>query len=306
MSRISYYWNRTARTMEWVIAYRNRKTNILEDLNTEFKILSLPKGYWGADPFIFDYEGQTVLFYELFVEKVNKGVISASVFDGKDFSSPKIVLEEPYHLSFPCVFKLAGSYYMIPESGSQYNLVLYKCEKYPYKWNRVKTLIENFDSSDTIVYQEDGNTYVLASKLEGSTCIARNVLFRLNHDQLELERIEEGTICSYEGIRNAGLFFESKGDTIRPGQNCPDGEYGKSTFFWRVENRTSTKESFIRELKVSDLRIQNKKAYSGVHTYNLCDTMEVIDLRFVTRTSTFSRIIRFIGIVIDYIKLKTW
>lgn len=52
MSKISYYWNRTARKMTWMIAYRNRTSDIITDRETMFKLLNLKSGFWGADPFV--------------------------------------------------------------------------------------------------------------------------------------------------------------------------------------------------------------------------------------------------------------
>ena len=113
MSKINYYWQRTARNMSWMIAYRDRSSDILFDKGTKFELLKLQSGLWGADPFVFSFENKTVLFFELFIEEINKGVIGVSEYDGSGFSQPKIVIEEPYHLSFPCVFEMNDILYML-------------------------------------------------------------------------------------------------------------------------------------------------------------------------------------------------
>lgn len=304
MSKINYYWQRTARNMSWMIAYRDRSSDILFDKGTKFELLKLQSGLWGADPFVFSFENKTVLFFELFIEKTNKGVIAVSEYDGSGFSQPKIVIEEPYHLSFPCVFKMNGILYMIPESGSQYNIVLYECESYPYKWVRKKVLLEHFDSSDTIVFHKEGKTYLLASQLVNSTCIAKNVLFEIDPNSLELSKIKEGGTCSDYGIRNAGLLFSHNGKLIRPGQNCPDGEYGKSTIFWEVFNPLEIQEEQLCELTVDMLNIDLKNKFSGVHTYNQCDALEVIDLRIVQKNLLYKRLFLFANFVISFLKSK--
>lgn len=304
MSKISYYWNRTARKMTWMIAYRNRTSDIITDRETMFKLLNLKSGFWGADPFVYSYENRIVLFYELFNEKYNKGVIAASEYDGHTFSPPNIIIEESYHLSFPCVFLMNGCYYMVPESGSQHNIVLYECISYPYKWVRKKILLEHIDSSDTIVFNKDSKTYLLASILINSTCVSKNVLFELNGDSLVLTKIKEGKECSDEGIRNAGLIFRHNNKLIRPGQNCPNGEYGKSTIFWTINNPLEMDEERFWEITVDSINIDKKHIFSGIHTYNLCDSIEVVDLRIIQKRHLYERAYLFTKLIINYLKDK--
>lgn len=306
MSRLGYYWKRTARTMKWVIAYRNRTTDILQDQNTSFVPFRLDKGFWGADPFVIDVEGSTFLFLELFVEKENKGVIAVSEYNGQEFEEPRIVIDEPYHLSFPCVFFANNKYYMVPESGSQHNIVLYECKSFPYEWKKKKVLLTDFNSSDTIVHidKETNDIFVIASQLVDSTCIARNILYKLDINNLSLIEISQGSVVSEKGIRNAGLIFESNGMLVRPGQNCPKGEYGKSTIFWKVAPGNLMMEDEILEISVEDIKIAEREKYSGVHTYNISHRLEVIDLRSVTCTPLAVRVKLFVHTIFDYIKMK--
>lgn len=304
MSRINYYWQRTARNMKWMIAYRNHESDIISDKKSKFKLLKLKSGFWGADPFVYSFQNKTILFFELFVEKKNKGVIAVSEYNGDEFSQPTVILEEPYHLSFPCVFEVNGGLYMIPESGSQHNIVLYECRTYPYTWVRKKVLLEHFDSSDTIVFHQGDKTYLLASQLVGSTCVAKNILFELNPTSLELSKVKEGNICSEYGIRNAGLFFLHNGQLIRPGQSSPNGDYGEAIFFWNVTNPIEIQEEKICELSVKMINVEHKNKFSGVHTFNQCDTVDVIDLRIVQKNEFHRRVFLFIKFVISFIKSK--
>ena len=91
---------------------------------------------------------------------------------------------------------------------------------------------------------------------------------------------------------------------IRPGQNCPDGEYGKSTIFWEVFNPLEIQEEQLCELTVDMLNIDLKNKFSGVHTYNQCDALEVIDLRIVQKNLLYKRLFLFVNFVISFLKSK--
>ncbi|MBQ0111271.1 MAG: hypothetical protein KBS41_05050 [Oscillospiraceae bacterium] len=116
MIHISERWRETAEELSWQIAYRSKSNgSLLSDPTTPFELFDLPDGQWGADPFLFEQDGQLCLFYELYLEKQKKGVIAVSKWEGNNFSQPETVIEEPFHLSFPCVFKIGESVYMIPK-----------------------------------------------------------------------------------------------------------------------------------------------------------------------------------------------
>jgi hypothetical protein len=62
---------------------------------------------------------------------------------------PRIVLEEPHHLSYPFVFEHADQIWIIPESGEAGNVGLYRAVEFPYRWTREVWLAEGIDIYDT-------------------------------------------------------------------------------------------------------------------------------------------------------------
>ena len=287
MNKIKYYWQRSGEKMSWVIGYRKKKEeSILSDLETPFNTLDLPSGTWGADPFLFEYNGDTYIFFEWFFEKKEKGVIACIKLSGDKLSAPEIVLEEPFHLSFPCVFSYNGTIYMIPETGSMHNIVLYKCVDFPSKWEKEKELLSGVNSSDTIVWNYNGNMFVIASMLHGNASTASNKIYLLDMDGLELRQIGESSEYSNEGYRNAGFIFEDKKVMYRPGQNCENNQYGKGLIFWKIllENGKYN-EHKEKAINITDLSINNDTTFCGVHTYNLSQKYEVIDLKILKQTS---------------------
>ena len=65
----------------WNIAYRKKTKNTFRDTNAPFEVI--PNGHkgWYADPFLFDYKGETYLFAEYFSYKLGRGVISVSKYN---------------------------------------------------------------------------------------------------------------------------------------------------------------------------------------------------------------------------------
>ena len=303
MLHIAERWHSTARELAWQIAYRPKiDGTILDDTATPFNLLNLEDGCWGADPFLFEKDGKTYLFYELFLEKEHKGVIAVSVFDGKGFTAPTTVIEEPFHLSFPCIFTIGDKVYMIPETGSQNAIILYECVDFPYKWQQKKTLLKIESPSDTIVYTKDKEIFVLASILKGSPSSAQNLLYRLDKKALTLNLCATQQDYGNAGFRNAGFLLTYKDGLIRPGQNCPQNDYGKSLYFWKVLKLTDGDfaEEFIKEITCEDIKVNGK--FNGIHTYNYLNGFDVIDLRIVIKHNIFKRLSMFFNYCIQFLK----
>lgn len=70
-----------------------------------------------ADPFMIRGGGEWHMFFEILPQADEKGVIAlASSADGLKWRYRQVVLDEPFHLSYPYVFEFEGEHYMIPES----------------------------------------------------------------------------------------------------------------------------------------------------------------------------------------------
>ena len=72
-----------------------------------------------ADPCLVDRGGSSYLFFEELRFAENKGFISCCELtpDGRT-TPPEIVLERPYHLSYPFVFFVGDDAYMLPETAA--------------------------------------------------------------------------------------------------------------------------------------------------------------------------------------------
>jgi hypothetical protein len=115
-----------------------------------------------ADPFLIQEQGTFYLFFEIL--GVDRGAIGlATSTDGLRWRYERIVLEEPFHLSYPNVFKWKDSYYMVPESVSVRGVRLYRATRFPDGWQFVKSIIADRELVDSTVLYHHGILWLFSS-----------------------------------------------------------------------------------------------------------------------------------------------
>ena len=105
-----------------------------------------------ADPFLIK-EGDTWnLFFEVYNNNTQQGDLSVATSRNTwIWEYQKVILDEPFHLSYPYVFRSDNDYYLIPESFEDNSIRLYKADKFPIKWSFVKILVEGRDYVDNSI-----------------------------------------------------------------------------------------------------------------------------------------------------------
>ena len=105
-----------------------------------------------ADPFMIHSDNTWFMFFEILNQFKSKGEIAlATSKNGLEWEYSQIVLAEPFHMSYPQVFEWEGEFFMIPETGRNRDVRLYKAERFPDKWSHVATLIEGFRIVDSSI-----------------------------------------------------------------------------------------------------------------------------------------------------------
>jgi hypothetical protein len=96
-----------------------------------------------ADPFILQESDAWYMFFEVMNAQTDQGDIGlATSADGLRWTYSQIVLDEPFHLSYPYVFKWQGEFFMVPESRRANSVRLYKSISFPTRWAFVGVLLE--------------------------------------------------------------------------------------------------------------------------------------------------------------------
>lgn len=111
------------------------------------------KARFVADPFMISKDGIWYMFFEILNHHSGHGDIGlATSKDGYNWKYEKIVLNEPFHLSYPCVFEYNGEFYMVPETINAHAVRLYKAVEFPTKWLFVKDLLQGVSFADPTIF----------------------------------------------------------------------------------------------------------------------------------------------------------
>lgn len=178
------------------------------------------KAMFVADPFLIKKDSKWFMFFEVFNELSGQGDIGMSMSDdGKKWVYQKIVLDEPFHISYPHVFEYNNEVYMIPESAEANELRLYKAEEFPYKWKMIKILLKG-SFGDHEILQKDNVWWIFV----GAAPAKHNVLRLFYADSLfgEWKEHPVSPIVKNDAnkARPGGRIVFENGKIYRFGQDC--------------------------------------------------------------------------------------
>ena len=116
-----------------------------------------------ADPFMVK-ENSWYMFFEVLNARTGQGDIGLAISnDGLNWVYDQIVLDEPFHLSYPYIFKWKNEYYMIPESYHAKSIRLYKAVDFPTQWSFVSTLVAGSDYVDSSIVHFNDKWWLFAA-----------------------------------------------------------------------------------------------------------------------------------------------
>ena len=88
-----------------------------------------------ADPFLLQVRQTWYMFFEVLHAQWQRGVIGlATSHDGWHWRYTRVVLQEPFHLSYPYVFAWQDAYYMVPETLEAGAIRVYRAVDFPTTW----------------------------------------------------------------------------------------------------------------------------------------------------------------------------
>lgn len=264
----------------WVLLYNiGNDKDFLNNNYNKFKQIKPGREKFWADPFVVYKDEKYYLFVEEFIYSKNKGHISVLELDRKGmFVKSGIALEKPYHLSYPFIVEAGGDYYMIPESGQNRTIDLYRSAGFPYKWNYVKTIMNNLNAVDTTLFYHD-NKWWLFTLIENIESAQENSpeLFIFYSDNILSDRWISHplnpVVTDVRKARPAGRIFKSDGIIYRPGQDCSE-RYGQAFSFNKISKLSTTEYMEEQVLRVLPDWARDLK---GAHTFNTDKNITIID-----------------------------
>lgn len=114
-----------------------------------------------ADPFMIRKQGTWYMFFEVMRQTTRRGEIGLAISeDAFHWKYQRIVLREPFHLSYPYVFEWKGEYFMVPECNASGSVCLYKATAFPYEWVFQQTLVEGGTFLDPSLLHYEGRWWL--------------------------------------------------------------------------------------------------------------------------------------------------
>lgn len=245
----------------------------------DFRQLKPSKDKFWADPFVVSKDGNYFVFVEEFIYRRNKGHISVLKLNnsGQLLKFNKII-EKPYHMSYPFIFNMDNEFYMIPETGENRTIDLYKCIEFPDKWTFVQNLMNNVNAVDTTLFQYADKWWLFTlidtmdHHLGGSPelyLFYADDLFSGNWISHPLNPV----ISDVRNARPAGKIFVREDKIFRPSQDC-SVRYGQS---FSINQIISLSEIEYKEKPLLKVSPDWNDILKGAHTFNFDDDFTIID-----------------------------
>jgi hypothetical protein len=226
---------------------------------------------------VVEREGRTFLFAEAFPYAAGKGVIvCADVGESAAERAFRIVLERPWHLSYPFVFEWENEIYLAPEGSTHGGVEIYRATAFPWAWTFAHHMLPDWPLVDATFFEHDGRLWLLAGAAThgGSDW---DELFawhapapggpwtphRLNPIKSDCRSARPG-----------GRPLRIGGRLLRPAQRC-ERCYGEA-LAW-LEIRTLTPDAF-EEVEVALWRADGP-GVSGPHGADLGSRVRAVDFR---------------------------
>ena len=223
------------------------------------------------------------------------------------YADPLLALQEDFHLSFPTVFDWNGETWMIPETGSDHSLRIYRCKNFPAEWELVQRFAVDAELCDTILVNRTPNELTLlcsetlpenqlwvryrrctlrraeapVDTVPGAQADAASAPagpFALLPDEAYNLQHRENDLTS----RNAGPLFVLGGQVIHATQVSTKVDYGVYLQFFarRGSSEVPLCAAMPHNVTITGLRTED---IVGIHTYSRDERLEVIDARYLTR-----------------------
>jgi hypothetical protein len=259
---------------QWVLLIA-RGINIESASWNHFTPLLPPSDRLWADPFVWKYADQYYIFYEEKLYSADRGHIACMTLNNQLRPvSNCIVLERPYHLSYPFIFEYQDEIYMIPETEKNRTVELYRCTDFPNRWELVKTLLTDIRAIDPTLVEANGKWWLFTTIKERNSWDTLH-LYSADHPFSEewIPHPCNPIVKDIHSARPAGRIFFYNGALIRPSQDC-SVRYGYAINFNRISVLT---DSDYKETAVWFLKPPERTNIFGTHTWNQADGLTTID-----------------------------
>lgn len=222
-----------------------------------------PATVFNADPFLWN---KKVIF-----ERMNRWRGRAELWVScPDGSEPRRLIQEPWHLSYPCVTHVGGRDYLLYESSAAGQCTVMEYDD-AHGCFVEKSKVEEPVVDGTLL-ELDNRFWIFGTLADRDENCALHIWWSdsikgpwIPHERNPVKR-------DMRSSRPAGGFYSSPAGIIRPAQDC-SGSYGGSIALCRIDRL----DEYAFEESVM-LRLHPDSVYPlGLHTINCSDGMIVVD-----------------------------
>lgn len=116
-----------------------------------------------ADPFMIQVGDIWHMLFEVYNYDADRGEIGwATSRDGFEWTYQRIVLKEPFHLSYPYVFESHNRFYMVPESHQAKSVRLYEAKHFPTDWVCTDVLLSGECFNDNSLFHHGDHWWMFS------------------------------------------------------------------------------------------------------------------------------------------------
>jgi hypothetical protein len=158
----------------------------------------------------------------------------------KDFINweyKKVVINEPFHLSYPFIFENEGNFYLIPESHRNLSVRLYKAIRFPDKWEYISNILYGYHYTDPVIFFMHNKFWLIVSNPYSDSMY----IFFSNKitGKWTPHPLNPVIALDKHRARNGGRVFGYKGKMFRIAQDCSP-YYGIQTFAYEISHISTT------------------------------------------------------------------
>lgn len=238
-----------------------------------------------ADPFGIERDGLLTVFAEHFDYRSRRGEIRYFQYDAADaLVGEGVALAEPHHLSYPSLIEDGGELYMLPEGYKSGGLTLYRCVRFPDRWEPAHRILDLPAIDATVV--RHGAKWWMFHALPGPADRAMRELHVAFADALAGPWTQHPANPVRSGLhasRPGGTAFEAEGALHLPVQDCA-GSYGAAINLLRIDTLTpdTFESTVVRRFEAGDLLAGY---VDGFHTLSGHGDTTFIDVKRIQRSA---------------------
>jgi hypothetical protein len=236
--RKRYRWGVSFARCEWLTLDRRKSRKI-----------QAPPNHFLADPFVIEQNGEHFCFVEDYNYEISRACISVYALKGEKAERLGEAITEPFHLSFPYLFRVEQKLYMCPETSECRDIRVYECIEFPLRWKLRKILMRDLFAVDTVIFEREGLWWLLTSvdPIQVGSCPELLVFYADSPLSEDWKAHKDNPIfIDSMKARNGGLLYQD-GSIYRVAQAQGFDVYGKQISINKIEVLTadSYKESGI-------------------------------------------------------------